>query len=672
MAPASKTVIPSLVDVLGSDGLLSDHFERYEYRDQQLQMATAVERAIAQEKPLIVEAATGTGKTLAYLVPALRSQKRIVISTGTKALQEQLFEKDIPLLAQIWPKQFDAVLLKGRRNYLCKLRLEDMLMNPRFRTHADAKYWSDIHSWAARTETGDRAEITGLPDDYATWMDLSVSSEGCRSSKCKHYEHCHVTHARRRAQEANLIVVNHHLFFADLALRDTGFAEILPEFDAVIFDEAHHLEEIASNYFGQEVSNYTLSELVHDIRQAIKDEGMSDDESEQQLRQITTHGTSLFTLLAFGLYEGRYPLKEALQGSQKSKVEEIHIELAKDLTALARRLSHFAGSGELSERLKERVARVKFELDALMKADDERYTYMLEVRDRSVLMQAAPIDLAELFRERLLKKHDTVVFTSATLSTGHTFDYFRKRMGMTPISIKDEETPAWPVDELMLRPIFDYAKQCLIYVPTRLPAPSQPEFIDGVVQIVEYLINLTQGSAFVLFTSWANMNTVYERLWERLDYNLLKQGECPKSELLSEFKQEAGSVLFATSSFWEGVDVVGDALKMVIIDKLPFSSPSDPLVSARHKLLESRGGNAFRDYSVPQAALMLKQGFGRLIRSRTDTGVVAILDSRIAHKRYGKTFIDTLPPAPVVWRAADVKQWWHDKFPVQKPTKPTC
>lgn len=650
----------TLEGILGEGGLLDQMLERYEFRPQQLQMAKRVAEALKSDTMLMVEAATGTGKTLAYLIPALLSGKTVVVSTGTKALQEQLFHKDIPLLARHWHESFDAVLLKGRRNYICKQRYGEMLFNPRFRTAQDVEHWATIKTWYEHTETGDRADIKGLPDDYPTWADLSISSDACLGSKCKHYDSCFVTHARKRASEAKIVVVNHHLYFADLALRQNGYAEILPEYDAVIFDEAHHLEQVASGYFGMEVSNWRITELVSDIRKTMQAEDALDADLESQLKTIGQRGTSFFTLLAFGLYEGRYPIANILTGHQKERIEEAHRLFGVAMTELEQELKRFGQKFEISERLSDRATDLKFEIDAILAANDERYTYFMELRDRGVFLNAAPIDLAEIFKKRLLEKEPTLIFTSATLATNDTFDYFKQRMGITAYLEQAEEKIE--VIEEILPAVFDYEEQCLVYVPRRLPVPSDPSFIDGVAQIVEYLLGISKGRAFVLFTSWSNMNAVHELLAERLEFTVFKQGERPKGELLEAFRQDEHSVLFATSSFWEGVDVAGDALKLVIIDKLPFASPADPLVRARMDLLESRGGNSFMDFSVPSAALILKQGFGRLIRSRQDTGVVAILDSRIATKRYGKHFLKSLPPAPVVWRAAEVKHWWRAKF----------
>ena len=665
-------------DILGPEGLLSKALPNYEHRPQQMEMAVAVGQTLKDKQRLVVEAATGTGKSLAYLVPALLSGKRVVISTGTKALQEQLFQKDLPFLAKHWHEEFDAVLLKGRRNYLCQWRMQDMLMAPRFRGPHDAKYWPDIMEWSRKTEIGDRAEIEGLPDDYPTWADLSISSDACAGSKCKYYENCFVTQARRRAQEAKIIVVNHHLFFADLALRKTSYAEILPEYDAVIFDEAHHLEDVASAYFGMQISNYRVSELIGDIKRWMDKEAVVDKAIEKVIKELGVDGTSLFSLMAFGLYEGRYPLREALDGSQREKIAEAQRQLAETLTDLEREFKRFAAKIEGSERLAERTTNLKFELDSVLRADDEHYTYFLEIKNNGVFVQAAPIDLAQLFQDKLLESDHAMVFTSATLSTNDTFDYFKQRMGLAPKPPKDapaqpeSDAPAAPesrpaltgptkLNELRLEPVFDYEKQCVVYIPEKLPEPNHPAFVEGVAKIVKYLVSITQGRAFVLFTSWSNMNRVHEMLEHELEQTVLKQGERPKAQLIQAFKEDRTSVLFATSSFWEGVDVEGDALQLVIIDKLPFASPGDPLVKARMDLLEARGGNSFMDYSVPSAALTLKQGFGRLIRSRQDIGIVAILDSRIAKKRYGKYFLKSLPPAPVVWTAPAVKRWWYDK-----------
>ena len=647
----------SIDDILGKDGLLSQVHDKYEYRAQQIDMAHAVEKSLHERRPSIVEAATGTGKTLAYLVPALLSRKRVVVSTGTKALQGQLFHKDLPFLQRNWHRPFETVQLKGRRNYLCLQRFDEMRNRPRFRNREDSKHWPKIAEWAHETTTGDRAEIEGLPDDYAAWSDLSVGSEACLGSKCPFYEECFVFEARERAQDADIIVVNHHLFFADLALRDVGFGEILPPYDAVIFDEAHHLEDVATSYFGLQVSNWRLKELVGDIRRSLDTEEVDAPEVDEALRDVSTVYSDFFSFVSYGLYDGRYPLEKVLDGSQSEKIAESHRDLKDALSALHNAVGATAALGEVGQRLAERCMEVKLDLATILAAQKSEYAYLVEKRERGVFLQAAPINLADLMRSKLLDTHDSLVFTSATLATGGNLEFFKERMGMTGPEHSD-----LAVDELILEPVFDYEDQCALYIPKKLPAPNSDDFADNVALIVEYLTGVTEGRAFVLFTSYSNLHAVHDKLAHKLDFTVLKQGEAPKSELLDRFRQDTHSVLFATSSFWEGVDVEGDALSQVIIDNLPFANPTDPLTRARLDDIEARGGNSFRDLSMPSAALSLKQGFGRLIRSRNDTGIVAILDSRIANRRYGRYFLETLPPAPVAWTAPAVKGWWLEKL----------
>ncbi len=648
-------------EFLGPGGALAQGLEGYEHRPQQIEMASAVATALDERMPLIVEAATGTGKTLAYLVPAVASGKRVVVSTGTKALQDQLFHKDIPFLQSQWPEEIQAVQLKGRRNYLCKLRFEEMKLNPAFRSRDDAVLWPKIISWAAQTQTGDRAEIDGLPDDWPTWNDLSVGAEACLGQKCPHFDECHVTKARRRAATARLIVVNHHLFFADLSLKYAGYAELLPPYDAVVFDEAHHLEDVATGYFGIQVSNYRFMELVGDIQREIDAEEIEDDALDNALSALDRAYRDYFSNLTIGLYDGRYELAEHLAGPAKEMAADQLTDTLRALDSLKRALAESV-LGETT-RLDERALELKSDLQFVTNVGDPKYVYFLELRGRGRFLEASPIDLAALLRKRLLDTHDTLVFTSATLSTGGNFEYFRERMGMAARA-DDELALAedYRIEEKILPAVFDYGEQALLYVPKRLPEPRHPEFLDGLCTVVEYLVGLSKGHAFVLFTSRANLNAAWDRLSGELPYPCFKQGDAPKMELLESFRATPGAVLFATSSFWEGVDVVGDQLSTVIIDKLPFANPSDPLVRARIEHIDSRGGNAFMEFLVPQAALTLKQGFGRLIRSRSDRGVVAILDSRVANKRYGRYFVESLPDAPVVWRAAGVRDWWKARL----------
>lgn len=656
----------SIDEVLGEGGLIDRSLDRYEFRPQQLQMANAIAQTIKDRKPLVVEAATGTGKTLAYLTPALLSGLRVIVSTGTKALQEQLFHKDIPFLQKEWPTEFDAVLLKGRRNYLCRLRYAQMKDAPAFRSRDEARLWPDIMSWASKTTSGDRAEIDGLPDDWNTWNDLSVGAEACLGTKCEFYETCFVTRARQAATKAELIVVNHHLYFADLAIRDSGFGELLPEHDLVIFDEAHHLESVATSYFGMQMSNWRIKELIGDIERGLESEDVDTEAIDDAINELDKASASFFSTVTFGLYDGRYSFEEAFPPQKQGLVDPELEKLLEALQDLSKAIVKTRGLGEVGDRLIGRCKEHELELRRIMNGDDARYVYFVEIRDRGCFIQAAPIDLAHLMREKLLAHQDRIVFTSATLATGGSFDFFEQRMGIRDLARRTSEGDFEAVEDLdvtrlLLPPVFDYETQALVYVPRRLPDPKHPEYIEGVCTITKYLLDLSDGRAFVLFTSYRNLNAVWDELHDELEFPLLKQGDKSRRELLDEFRKETRSVLFATSSFWEGVDVEGDSLSMVIIDKLPFANPSDPLTRARLDLLDTRGKSSFFEFSVPQAALTLKQGFGRLIRSSSDQGVVAVLDSRICHKSYGRHFLDSLPPAPVVFNASEVRDWWKSR-----------
>ncbi len=651
-------------EVLGPEGLLSQTLDRYEHREQQIEMAKAVLNTIKSRKPLIVEAATGTGKTLAYLVPALLSGKRVLVSTGTKALQEQLFQKDIPFLQKIWPTDFTAVLLKGRTNYLCKLRFDEMKSQPSFRSPTDARHWPKILSWGRKTSTGDRADIPGLPDEFPTWADLSVGAEACLGTKCDHYEDCFITKARREAQTAQIVVVNHHLFFADLAVKKSGFGEILPQTDAVVFDEAHHVEQTATSYFGRQVSNYRVRDLVGDIERHLEKEGLESDLIDDAANELTKASKAFFSALNFGLYSGRYTMAEALANDKDELVKPELRRFLEAYESLAAAILRETKIGEAGERFRGRCMEQRFDLRQIMDANDPKFVYFVEMRNNGTFIQAAPIDLAEMLRADLLDKNDRIVFTSATLSTGGTFEFFEKRLGISGLKKeqgdKEIEIPDISIERMILPAVFDYQKQALVYIPRRLPAPNKPGYVEGVCTIVEYLLGITEGRAFVLFTSYSNMNKVHEELEDKLPYKVFKQGDAPKAELLKSFRKNTHSVLFATASFWEGVDVEGESLSLVIIDKLPFANPSDPLTAARLRLLDERGGDSFREFSMPLAALTLKQGFGRLIRSKTDVGAVAILDSRIATRSYGQYFLQSLPPAPVVYNASQFKAWWQN------------
>ncbi len=645
-------------EIFGPDGFLARAHDDYEHRPLQIRMARAVEAALDERHPLIVEAATGTGKTLAYLVPALRSDKRVVVSTGTKALQEQLFRKDIPLLERHWPEDFEAALLKGRSNYLCKMRLEEIQSGRRTVRSDPRKRLQTLLEWAESTATGDRAEIEGLPDDSPIWNELSVGPDACLHTDCDHYDECFVTQARESAEEADLLVVNHHLFFADLALRDQGVADILPPYDAVIFDEAHHLEQVATSFFTRHLSNYRITDLVGDIERRLEDEELEAPDLEEALGELEDAGSEFFDYVSFGLDEGRHPAERALEDAREERIQGTRETLDEALVDLGVTLERQSGLGEVSGRFQERCGELREALELVTERDDDDYAYIADVRDRGVFLEAAPIELDQIFRDKLFETHDSLVFTSATLATGGDLSFFKRQLGLE--ASDGTSAVSFDVEELLLPPAFDYSEQSVLYVPNKLPAPGTDDYEDNLPMLVEYLLEITEGRAFVLCTSYANLHLLHDALEENLDYPVFQQGDRPKPELLAAFREQHDSVLFATRSFWEGVDVKGGSLSMVIIDKLPFANPSDPLTSARLDQLEARDLNSFRELSLPSAALALKQGFGRLIRSRDDVGIVAVLDSRIADKWYGRYFLDTLPSAPVRWSAPAVKQWWYE------------
>jgi ATP-dependent DNA helicase DinG len=620
--------------LLGPKGALERVMPGYEHRPQQVALAQAVERALRERSYLLAEAGTGTGKTLAYLIPAVLSGRRVLVSTATKNLQEQIFFKDIPFLREKLGLELDAALLKGRSNYLCQKRFAAFEAAPALRAE-DLPHWSTLQEWAHATQTGDRSEVN-LPDYFPTWTELSTTSQTCIGTRCPLYEPCFVTQARRRAEAASLVVVNHALFFADLSVRAANGEGILPACDAVILDEAHALPDVATEHFGSYVSNHRFEELGRDAQRALPAEDARagllsalalklDGVAERFFRAVPaklglSHEVSLrLTPGALaGLERELTTVTEALSalGAYVMGAEE------PEVAALARR------AGELAT-----------ELELVVKADSDGYVFWAEQRGRGVFLRAAPVDIAQVLARSLYRAVDTLVLTSATLRTGGTFSYFARAMGLEP---PPEE--ASPVHLLAVDSPFDFEQQAALYLAPHLPEPNAPGFVDAAADEVVALTRLTGGRAFALFTSLKNMAAVHARAKHRLPYQVLLQGERPRAALLEAFRAEP-SVLFASQSFWEGVDVPGDALSLVIIDRLPFASPADPLTAARIDRMRDRGEEPFSGFQLPAAALSLRQGFGRLIRTRNDRGVVAVLDRRLATRSYGRVFLQSLPPA---------------------------
>ncbi len=644
----------SVDGVLGPGGALSGALGGYENRPQQLAMARAVEAALAQGRHLVAEAGTGTGKTLAYLVPAALSGRRVVVSTATRTLQEQIFFKDLPLLRDAVGLPFSAALLKGRANYLCLARFAHFSRRPLFPTPEDATHWPALRAWAEATRTGDRGE-TALPDAWGPWPLVSTTADSCLGGQCAEHESCFVTRARRRAEECDVVVVNHALYFADLALRARGgdFAlGVLPPHDAVIFDEAHALEDVATEHFGLSVSWARVAALSQDALAAYPPADPRAAALTALALTLKARADRFFadTAAALGLADGA---DARLTPASLERVHELASALLETLGALS---AACPTEDEDLASLRRRAAETAQALEAIVRADDAAQVYWAQAKGRGVTLRAAPIDVGETLARHLYGGLSAAVFTSATLAVG------RSRPGA-----RDEEAFAWAAarfglgaarwDALAVDSPFDYQAQAALYAPTHLPEPNEPGWTPAFAEEVERLVRLTQGRAFVLFTSLRHMDAVHALLAPRLSVPALKQGERPRRALLEAFTARP-SVLFASQSFWEGVDVPGPALSLVVIDRLPFAPPGEPLQAARIEALRARGENPFDGYQLPQAALALRQGFGRLIRTRQDRGIVALGDARVHRKRYGRVFLDSLPPARRFGAFDDVAAWW--------------
>ncbi|HXE74814.1 MAG TPA: helicase C-terminal domain-containing protein [Candidatus Xenobia bacterium] len=645
MAKPATNSDTTLRDFFGPEGLLARCHPQYEFRAGQLEMAEAVERAFREKRHLVVEAGTGTGKTLAYLLPALRSGRKVVISTGTKNLQEQLFFKDIPFLQRHFDPNIRACYMKGRSNYLCRQKLYDLEHQPVLKGMEEVDQYVRIRQWEKTTESGDRAELTDLPEPIALWPRIDARSETCTGQKCAQFERCFVTQMHRRAAEADLVIVNHHLFFADLAVRQDDFASILPDYHTVIFDEAHELEDVASQFFGTQVSTYRFEELARDAENALRLKGIADKRLPKLLRQLRRQADAFFDLFPGG--EGRYAFENRSEFLER--YAEPYSKLVDALRALEVALASLPDKPEELLRLVRRAADIRQELQFLLESTDRTYVFWYERRGRGVFLQATPIDVSQILRERLFERYDTIVLTSATLAVADRFDYLKQRLGFCQ------------AEERVLPSHFDYRSQAMLYIPEHLPDVRDPSFVPEAADIITQLLEASRGRAFVLFTSYQQMQQIFERAAQRLDFPLLLQGTAPRTALLEKFRQTPGAVLFATSSFWQGVDVQGPQLSAVIIDRLPFAVPTDPVVRARIRVLQEDGHNAFTEYQIPEAIISLKQGFGRLIRARSDRGILAILDNRILRKQYGKLFLESLPPYRVTSDLEEVRRFFSEE-----------
>ncbi len=631
----------------GRKGLLSEWHPNFEFREGQLAMAEAAEAAIAEKKHLIVEAGTGTGKTLAYLVPAILSGKRVVISTGTKNLQEQLFFKDIPFLEQhLGPLR--ACYMKGRGNYACRQKIYDAEKEPVLDGLEEVADFRIIREWEKTTETGDRAEIKSLPESSTAWAKMDARSDLCSGQKCPEFERCFITKMHQKAQESDLIIVNHHLFFADLAVKGgpmggEGGGGIIPDYGAVIFDEAHDVEDVAGQYFGTTVSSYQFEELTRDVASLAHRKNFGSKELDRILMTLSERAARFFTL--FGAAEGRsgFRAHEAFLMEH----EEAYRDILAALEIVALQLELLRAAPEEAIPLVNRAREIARRLQFWMESNDKAYVYWIEKRGRGTFLQATPIDVSSLLDQKLFDAIDTAVLTSATLAVAGEFEFVKQRLGL-----RSART-------LIVESHFDYTQQALLYVPQDLPDPRNQAFTSAAAREVIEILMHSRGRAFVLFTSYQQMRLIYDRVSLEVPFQTLMQGTGPRNALLDEFRSTPHAVLFGTSSFWQGVDVPGAQLSCVIIDKLPFAVPSDPVVEARIAAIRNDGGDAFSGYQVPQAAIALKQGFGRLIRSRQDRGVLVLLDNRITKTRYGQIFFDSLPHYSFTTQRKDVERFFE-------------
>lgn len=615
-------------EMFGPVGALAAAQDGFEYRSGQLEMARAVQETFDSGGLLLAEAGTGTGKTLAYLVPAVQSGRRVVISTATRTLQEQIARKDVPFLADRLGLDFSALTMKGRENYLCLHRFDEFSRHRRLDLGKESAVFDLVTRWAGETETGDRAEVAGLPDRARFWSRINARADTCLGRRCPVYDDCHLVKMRRQAEQTQILIVNHALLFADLAVRVGDFGQVIPDHDCVVFDEAHRMEAIATQYFGRRLSSWRIRELADDAAR----EGGPALPGKEMVRAATDvggRGQELFSrLLQAG--EGRFPMDRMGEVAAPA-VRELRAALSRLAARLGAPVEDDVETIERRAALRRRCDEADEDLEAIFDGTDARFVRWFETRGKGVFINASPIDVSQPLREHLFSRLRAAVLTSATLSVAGSFEFVRDRLGLDD------------AEEIQVASPFDYEEQGVLFLPGDLPEPSEPPFIAAASLIVRQLLAISEGRAFLLFTSFANLHAMQERLAEDTDYSLLVQGEAPRDFLLRRFTRTPRAVLLGTASFWEGVDVPGADLSLVVIDRLPFAVPSDPLLAARLQDLKSRGGDPFVEYQVPDAVLALKQGAGRLIRTRRDVGILCVLDPRLTRRRYGVAFLKSLP-----------------------------
>ncbi|MFO8239868.1 MAG: ATP-dependent DNA helicase [Dissulfuribacterales bacterium] len=630
-------------DILGPQGKLAQFLEGFEFRPSQLRMARDLMAAVQSRQDAVVEAGTGTGKTFAYLVPLILSGKKCVISTGTKNLQEQIYFKDLPLLKKTAGLSPDALLMKGRKNYVCLQRYHHYFSQSSLFGPARAQMKARMDAWLNGTQFADRAEVSWLPEDDALWDLVSATSEQCLGMECPYQERCFLSKLRRRAARATMIIVNHHLFFADMKVKAGGFGEIIPRFQVAVFDEAHTVEEVAAGYLGERVSTYQLQELINDCKKEINaQKGKEKGGVKEALNLIQVGSDEIRTQLGAREDRGRFDpdFLAALRAGPGDRI-------LKGLERLSGEMSLDENNGSERQPLLLRTRDLGQNLELILKQRDSTWLNWYEKRGKTVVLHATPLDISSSLKDLLYAKVQSTLFTSATLSTHGTFDYIRSRLGL-PEGVHEG---IYPSD-------FNFKTQSIIYVPRDLPSPADPGFGSAVAGRVAAILKLSRGRALVLFTSYYNLNLVWQMVQDQLPYDVLRQGDAPRSILLDTFRKDIPSVLMATGSFWQGVDIPGEALSCLIIDKLPFASPTEPLVAARIDAIRQKGGNPFMEYQVPAAIIAFKQGMGRLIRNSADRGIMAVMDGRIMSSPYGKHFLDSLPEIPLCHDLSDIARFF--------------
>ncbi|HEC12688.1 MAG TPA: ATP-dependent DNA helicase [Acidiferrobacteraceae bacterium] len=625
-------------DLLTLDGPFADLLEGFTTRDCQQQMAASVERVLADGGSCVIESGTGTGKTFAYLVPALLSGKKVLVSTGTKNLQDQLFHRDLPIVRKAVGVPVTTALLKGRANYLCIHRLGLVDQDARYADELAA-----IRKWARQTHRGDIAEVRSVAEGSPIWSRVTSTAENCLGAKCDDYDECHVKKARQSALAADVLVVNHHLFFADLALKEEGFGQLLPGFKAVIFDEAHQLPEIASDFFGVILTGYQLQGLCRDIR-------LAEVAEKSGIAELIPRLEALEKAIAdFRLTLGEADRRAAWASVEEQPAVQQGLAVLKDcLGVVSQVMEVAAAAGEALGNVWQRTVDLNDRLEMITSRASTDYVAWFETHNRNVILRLTPVDVASAFRERRDNgdADRAWVYTSATLAVNGSFDFFQARLGL-----EDAQTELWDSP-------FDFQQQALLYIPQGLPQPFAPDYTQALVDTIVPVLEASGGRAFVLFTSHRALREVAQSLPQRIDFPVLVQGTAPRSQLLTQFRDTAHGVLLGTGSFWEGVDVRGEALSCVIIDKLPFASPADPVLQARGAAMEAEGRNPFFEYQVPNAVISLKQGVGRLIRGTDDRGLLVLCDPRLLTKSYGKYFMKSLPDFPVTRELADVQAFF--------------